>query len=347
MAASMSMLLSCHNFRHLAVQFNHVAKFSRFSKLLTNAPSQTGYTSDPGEFFFNENIQQLLGRITGRDYDKIFRSRKLGQKLEPPRYELLTEDEINALRAEYEKKADLKLKMPPLLQEREPINNILAVNPEIQGFDTSKYIFTDITFGIPDRKRKVVVRDPNGVLKEASWEEKQKMCQIFFPIPGRKIKAPKMFEQEHLQGVLARKDYEFVLDRACAQYEPDDPEYIRVSRKTYDHVNDSQAYGTLRSTRHFGPMVLHLVLSKQMDNLLSYLITIKDIAGSADLIRVFHIVEQETSPADSMTDLELIENYINKHALKKPTLELALETYKEIEKQQREIDSLSTSQLSN
>ena len=42
MAASMSMLLSYHSFRHLSVQFNHVAKFSRFSKLLTNAPSLTG-----------------------------------------------------------------------------------------------------------------------------------------------------------------------------------------------------------------------------------------------------------------------------------------------------------------
>lgn len=42
MAASMSMLLSCHNFRQLTVQFNHVAKLSRFSRLLSNAPPQTG-----------------------------------------------------------------------------------------------------------------------------------------------------------------------------------------------------------------------------------------------------------------------------------------------------------------
>jgi len=89
--------------------------------------------------------------MTGRDYDKIFRSRKLGQKLEPPRYELLTEEEINELNVEVELKARQKLQMPPLLQDREPINNILSVNPEIQGFDTSKYVFTDITFGLPNR----------------------------------------------------------------------------------------------------------------------------------------------------------------------------------------------------
>ena len=49
------------------------------------------------------------------------------------------------------------------------------------------------------QKRKVVVRDPDGILREASWEEKQKMCQIFFPTPGRKIKEPKMFEEANLQ----------------------------------------------------------------------------------------------------------------------------------------------------
>jgi len=314
---------------------------------LSNAPPQTGYTSNPSEFFFNENIQQLLHRMTGRDYDKIFRSRKLGQKLEPPRYELLTEEEINELNVEVELKARQKLQMPPLLQDREPINNILSVNPEIQGFDTSKYVFTDITFGLPNRKRKVVVRDPEGVLKEASWEEKQRMCQIYFPIPGRKLKTPKMFEDEHLQSCLSRGEYEFVLDRACSQFEPDDPEYIRVSRKTYDHVNNTQEYAALRSTRHFGPMVLHFVLGKQMDNLLAHLITRKDIAASADLIRVFHAVHQDTSSVDPITDMELIENYINKYALKKPSLELALETYIEIEKQQREMNSPSVNQLSN
>ena len=98
-----------------------------------------------------------------------------------------------------------------------------------------------------------------------------------------------------------------MLDRACAQFEPDDPEYIRVSRKTYEYVNDSQDYAALRSTRHFGPMVLHLVLSQRMDNLLSYLITIKDIAAGADVVRVFYAVENTATSVDSMSDMEIIE----------------------------------------
>ena len=54
-------------------------------------------------------------------------------------------------------------------------------------------------------------------------------------------------------------------------------------------------------------MVLHLILSQQMDNLLCYLISEKDISAGADLVKIFHATKPETSPVDSMTDMELIE----------------------------------------
>ena len=53
--------------------------------------------------------------------------------------------------AEVEQKTETKLQMPPLLNEWKPIDNVLSVNPELQGFDTAKYVFTDISFGIPNR----------------------------------------------------------------------------------------------------------------------------------------------------------------------------------------------------
>ena len=93
------------------------------------------------------------------------------------------------------------------------------------------------------------------------------------------------------QGCLERGDYEFVLDRACSQFEPDDPIYIRVTRKTYDHVNERGQFAALRSTRHFGPMTLHLVLSKRLDDLLLHFITKEETDAAADLVRLFHSVE--------------------------------------------------------
>jgi small subunit ribosomal protein S22 len=110
-----------------------------------------GYSRDPAEVFFKENVQSLLDRLTGRDYDKVFHGRKLGQRLEPPKYELLTQAEVDQVMAEMEEKLKKKLQMPPLLKEREPINKILSFNPELQGFDDCKYVFINISQGITNR----------------------------------------------------------------------------------------------------------------------------------------------------------------------------------------------------
>ena len=101
--------------------------------------------------FFKENVQTLLDRLTGRNYDKVFHNRKLGERLEPPKYELLTQSELDQMMAETEFKLKKKLQMPPLLKEREPVTKILSKNPELQGFDSVKYVFIDISQGVTDR----------------------------------------------------------------------------------------------------------------------------------------------------------------------------------------------------
>lgn len=45
----------------------------------------------------------------------------------------------------------------------------------------------------------VVVRDEDGILRKATWEEKNRINQIYFPRPGRQLKVPKMFEEEFLK----------------------------------------------------------------------------------------------------------------------------------------------------
>lgn len=103
--------------------------------------------------FFKEEVQNLLHRITGGDHEKIFRYRKLGTKLEAPHYELLTDEELEKVFSEMEEKAKRSLKMPPLLKERDNAIKVLSKNPELQGFDTAKYVFTDITPGVTDAVR--------------------------------------------------------------------------------------------------------------------------------------------------------------------------------------------------
>lgn len=53
-----------------------------------------------------------------------------------------------------EGEAKLLLKMPPVLPERKPINNVISEDQILEGMDTAKYVFTDINFNIPHRVSK-------------------------------------------------------------------------------------------------------------------------------------------------------------------------------------------------
>lgn len=48
------------------------------------------------------------------------------------------------------------------------------------------------------QERFIVVREPNGVLRKATWEERDRMIQIFFPQEGRRVIPPVLFKDEHL-----------------------------------------------------------------------------------------------------------------------------------------------------
>ena len=38
--------------------------------------------------------------------------------------------------------------MPPVMEERNPLGRVLEKDEQLVGFDTCKYIFTDITYGV-------------------------------------------------------------------------------------------------------------------------------------------------------------------------------------------------------
>ena len=50
-------------------------------------------------------------------------------------------------------KAKKLLQMPPVLPERRPISDVLSEDKMLEGMDTAKYVFTDITYDIPHRVR--------------------------------------------------------------------------------------------------------------------------------------------------------------------------------------------------
>lgn len=287
------------------------------------------------EIFYQEDVQQLLQTLTGMDYDKIFRMRRIGKPAEKPIYQFMTDEELQEARRQTEKRARERLQMPPVMSEREPCEQVLEQDPLLAGFDIAKYVFTDISYGIPDRERIIVVREVDGTLRTATWEEKDRLNQTYLPREGRTTRIPAMFEPENLQAVLGPDKYEYILDRNCIQFEPDHPVYIRTAAAVYDHVAEHKQYPVLYSTRHYGPLVFHLCLSHQLDEFIVYTVLHqRDLATAANAVRIFMRVHPDSKvltvlDEKTASDEEIIQGFAKYDAKKGSKIVMALQKMKE------------------
>ena len=220
------------------------------------------------ELFFTLPVRNLLYTLAGMDYDRVFKITRRGQKIRAPTYLFLSEQELLDARLKARKRAKWRLQMPPIMNERPRSPEILETDPGIAGYDSAKLVFTDITYGIHDRDRIIAVREPNGTLREAAGLERDRLNQIYFPHIDRKVNPPSMFQPENLANILRPDRYLYILDRNCIQFEPDHPTYIDTAKTVYDHVDSKLEYDILWSTRHYGPMVFHLVWVQKCDDLI-------------------------------------------------------------------------------
>ncbi|XP_068919979.1 small ribosomal subunit protein mS22 [Petaurus breviceps papuanus] len=282
--------------------------------------------------FTDEEVQNILTKMTGLDLQKVFKPIK--QQLKPPTYKLMTEAQLEEATRHAIEAAKERLKMPPVLKEREPINDIIADDKILEGTDTAKYVFTDLTFSIPHRERFIVVREPNGILRKASWEERDRMIQVFFPKEGRKMFPPLMFQGENLLTVFSQHRYEDVLNLCVGQFEPDSADYIKIHHQTYEDIEKHGKYDLLRSTRHFGGMVWYLVNKKKIDGLLIDQIQRDLMDDATSLIVLYHMVHPHGHSAKQAKEqgaegLDLIKVFAKTEAQKGGYIELTLQAYQE------------------
>lgn len=218
--------------------------------------------------------------------DKVYRKRVvLNNKIE---YKFMTTEEIEAEIKTAFRKAEALLQMPPVVKIEKEEHKTIASDPALQSHDTAKFVFTDITFGIRDTERTVIVRHPDGTLENATPDVRKRVNQIYFPQEGRKLRQPKLFEPEHLQACLDQHNYEFVLDRSCVQFEPYDQQFHAITQQVYLHINESKQFDLLRSTRHFGPLSFFLAWHRIIDNLLIDIIERDFMHNAVELISLSH-----------------------------------------------------------
>jgi len=273
------------------------------------------------------------------DYNKVFRNRKDGHKLDPPQYKFLTDEQLEEATEAAKRRAEKYLQMPPVVKQRLDTSVPLCEDAALQGHNTAKYVFTDITYGLKDKERFIVIREQDGTLRHATWQERDRMIQTFLPKPGREIQKPNMFHGEYLQALLNRNEYEYILDRACVQFEPDDPDYQAITGEIYEHINAEKHFDILRSTRHFGPMVFHLVWTSNIDNLLCEMIETSRIKDAALLVRLYHMIHPTTKSAveqcEHTDDAEFVMHYAQLDSPRKDRIQKLLQSYKELQRKRQ------------
>ncbi|ELW48576.1 28S ribosomal protein S22, mitochondrial [Tupaia chinensis] len=282
--------------------------------------------------FMDEEVQSILIKMTGLDLQKTFKPAI--QALKPPTYKLMTQAQLEEATRQAVEAAKVRLKMPPVLEERAPINDVLAEDKILEGTETAKYVFTDISYSIPHRERFIVVREPSGTLRKASWEERDRMIQVYFPKEGRKILPPIIFKEENLKTVYSQDRHVDILNLCVAQFEPDSAEYIRVHHQTYEDIDTQGKYDLLRSTRHFGGMAWYFVNKKKIDGLLIDQIQRDLIDDAASLVQLYHIVHPDGQSAQEAREqaaegINLIKVFAKTEAQKGPYIELTLQAYQE------------------
>ncbi|XP_071840618.1 small ribosomal subunit protein mS22-like [Apostichopus japonicus] len=278
--------------------------------------------------FQDKEVQRILKKITGMNLNKVFRPQK--KSLSPPSYSLISERKLQELREAATQEAETLLQMPPVLEEREEINTVLSDDRTLQGLETANIVFTDISYGLSERDRLIVVREPSGVLRKASWNERDRMMQIYFPRPHRQIEPPPLFQDENLPNSLEKEKYEFLLDAACVQFEPDSADFIRVHRRVYEHIKKHHRYDLLRSTRHFGGLAFHLTRNRCIEGLLADMIERNLLDDAVDLVRLYHLLHPESSSAleskpKNLDGMELLKVFVAVEASDKGKLELLIQ----------------------
>lgn len=288
----------------------------------------------------------------------------------------MTSEQIAAEVTQISKTAKEFLQMPPLVAVSEDKHQIISKDFALKDFSDTSYVFTDITFGLKNKDRKIVIRHTDGTLENAPQSVRKRLNQTYFPLEGRTLKLPKLFENEFFMKNLTDKNYEFILDRICLQFEPYEQDFHEFSSRVYTAINDAKDFDDLRSTRHFGPLAFFLAWHKIIDDLLMDMIKRDYLTNGVELISLMYDlngieydknlltslpscdqIENQYKPLESSNDeliegavgktaaefemgdkcLEFIEVYAKTKSAKRPQLELVLQTYRELNNEKRKL----------
>ena len=153
----------------------------------------------------------------------------------------------------------------------------------------------------------MVVREPTGVLRKAVHSEREKLLQVYFPQADKATHTPSLFAAANLEECLARGHYLILLNKACARFEPNDPEFLRITHRAYEHISESRQFDALASTRFYGPLLFYLVWFRKCDNLIAHLLDSSRLQDCVQVATLYGIVNHVQAKQVFESDFELVQ----------------------------------------
>lgn len=309
---------------------------------------------DPGPFFSSHPVQYLLKELTKFDKEIVFRHRKTEANtvrarpkfqtgfinrfgkpkatLKAPEYVFMTDEDLENARKAAEAKGRRILQMPPIIKVHEDVGEVLEVDTALQGVEKYPIYFADISLDIADRDRLIWVRESDGTLRHAQHKERHRINSIYNPREGRTDRHPELFHRDSFQKCLDNCHYEFILDRACSQLEPDDSLFQSICSHVYEKIDEKMHYDALGSTRHYGGMAFYLCWHGRASKLVLHLLegSLEDAAMAVRLHTLLHPQSKTAKEANNdATDRQLLETYTRHDSSDRGALQLALARHDE------------------
>uniref|UniRef100_A0AC35GP58 28S ribosomal protein S22, mitochondrial n=1 Tax=Panagrolaimus sp. PS1159 TaxID=55785 RepID=A0AC35GP58_9BILA len=296
-------MLRLHKPFELFISRSPIYNSQRFKSAWIKASSTSSKDEiDVESLFIDEKVQHLLKHLTGLDVEgKIFTERNIVQA-ERSHFALMTDSMLEEARARMKERASKFLQFVPIKEPRAETFQVLSKDSEIEGFDNSKLVFTDISQEETDVDRTVVIREPDGTLRTALPEEHDRMNRVYYEQPNRPPFPPAVFKDPDLKHALDNDRHEFVLDFATWFYEPDDPAFVKLCHLVFDRTVEGNKFEILYSTRHFGSLVFYLILNDNIPPLLNFYGSMGSLHSAANVIRLQKIVFPNWRTAISFSD---------------------------------------------
>jgi len=281
--------------------------------------------------FLRPEVQELLINLTERSPEKIFLN-KQGLNTQMPQLRLMTDLEIEQEIEKKDEEAKALLRSPAVMLERSEIDDVIAHDELLDGYEIAKVVFTDISDDLPAQERFVVVRETNGILRKAKWAERDRMMQTYYPRPHCDIFKP--YWAEDMTISLENNLHENLLEKILWQFVADSSDYIERTEMIYNHIEANNLYDLLRSTRFYGPLVFYLTKHRSIDGLLRHLMNDKLPSYAGDLVKLFTHLKPDSNTSKLLAENEnliedsmaLIKTFIDNDAVNVNVLQQTLET---------------------